>query len=76
MHIDYRESLTNRIHGSFSSRSTMRVFGRSLVVVDESTPWPSPVSGTQGVRYHVWYVDSLCGVILSVVPKEGSSAMF
>ena len=23
--IDYRESLTNRIHGSFSSRSTMRV---------------------------------------------------
>ena len=25
MHIDYWESLTNRIHGSFSSRSTMRV---------------------------------------------------
>ena len=26
MYMDYWESLTNRIHGSFSSRSTMRVW--------------------------------------------------
>ena len=73
--IDYWESLTNRIHGSFSSRSTMRVLVDPELCLTRAPP-TSPVSGTQGVRYHVWYVDSLCGVILSVVPKEGSSAMF
>ena len=43
MHMDYWESLTNRIHGS-SVVDLRCVFGRSLVVFDESTLSFSSVS--------------------------------
>ena len=58
MHMDYWESLTNRIHGNFSSRSTMRV------LID---PW---LCLTRAPPSSVRYVNSLCGVTLSVVRRR------
>ena len=62
MHMDYWESLTNRIHGSFSSRSTMRVLVDPLLCLARV---PS-----RSVRYLELKVSCIdCST------EEGSSAM-
>ena len=61
MHMDYWESLTNRIHGS-SAVDLRGVFGRSLVVFDQSTLLFSLVFGLK-----------VSCIVCST--EEGSSAM-
>ena len=61
--MDYWESLTNRIHMAVSVVDLRCVFGRSLVVFDEST-----LSFSSVCELTVW-----CYIVCST--KEGSSAI-
>ena len=58
MQMDYWDSLTNRIHDSFSNRSTMRVW-EILLMFDQVTPSSSSVYGLKVFS------------ILTVVPRRG-----